>query len=238
MSPSHATKAQLSWILALPFAPVLCLQVYDLYSSFGRESKGIDFFAQSPLLDLLPAEGPGQISDWQQQAYSHEDRIQGADFGERSDTWSYDTDSGKVNISLDQAFPGWHELTVCYTNVGWRLTERHVEQIGGADTVIARFQYTDGKYGYLWYSMCDRNGNFLSAPQAWNSLTAMKARIANRLTPSVRNNLFGSAAYQIQLFTSAVAPLEDNELAVLANGFLESRSQLCDLVKSKSERSD
>ena len=43
-------------------------------------------------------------------------------FGQRSDAWTYRSREGlRALASLDQTFPGWHELTTCYRNLGWRI---------------------------------------------------------------------------------------------------------------------
>ncbi|MCA9130794.1 MAG: exosortase U [Planctomycetales bacterium] len=205
---------------------ILALQGYDIGASWGRQKKTINFFSSDVLVDLFEGDGPSQLGNASIVRYEHEDRIRGADFGERSDIWHYSSSLGDVQLSLDQAFPGWHELTVCYTNMGWKLESRALQRVDGWDIVTANFRNRDGQTGFLVFSMFDESGNPVQAPSDWSSLNALRERIKGRLSPSVRGTLFSLAAYQVQLFAPSVSPQDDVAQSVLVQQFVDARHAL------------
>ncbi|MCA9131730.1 MAG: exosortase U [Planctomycetales bacterium] len=224
------------WGLVPLFILVLGLQLYDIGASWGQQKKQIDFFSSDVLVDLAQEDGPGELAGWQAGSYQHEDRTRGADFGERSDLWHYHTPAGQVAVSLDQAFPGWHELTVCYTNMGWVLESRvlHTDE-DGWPTVAARLRNQAGQYAFLWFSMFDESGQALQAPGDWSSLNALRERVKNRLSPSVRGTLFSLAAYQAQLFILTSEPLSQEMQAEMLDKFELSRERLRDATLNRMQ---
>lgn len=221
---SHAVVYIATPMLAVMFF----VQVYDIASSWGAYKHEIDFFSSSVLVDLYESDGPESIADWAKVAYSHEDRVRGADFGERSDVWTYDASDSSVILSLDQAFPGWHELTVCYTNVGWKLQKREVLEADGWPIVLAEFSRTSGEQAILVYSMFDESGRPVDAPVSWSSWNALRERVKNRLSPNVRGALFSLAAYQVQLFASSSGARSQQFSEELVAALLKARAHLRD----------
>ncbi len=206
------------------------LQFYDIASSWGKQKSAIDFFSDNVLVDIFEADGPAVVGKWERAGYRHEDRVRGADFGERSDVWFYRSPVGDVTLSLDQAFPGWHELPVCYTNIGWKLVERRVVDEAGWPVVVATFRNTAGEHGVLLFSMFDEAGEPVAAPSNWGSWNAMKARVRNRLSPSVRGTLFSLAAYQVQVFVQSPSELSTGFLDELFAGFRQARDEVRDVA--------
>ena len=121
-------------------------------------------------------------------------------------------------MSLDQPFPGWHELSVCYTNQGWRLLERkRVDATSTADGqawpyVEITFENDLGEFGYLLFSFFDVEGQPFDAPEDWDTMTSLYYRIQNRLSSRLREQIFQSETYQAQVFVPATRPLGENEL--------------------------
>lgn len=214
----------------LAAAPLLLgmggLQLYDIVSSWGQQKSKIDFFAGSVLVDLFEDDGLQSITNWSKTGYIHEDRVRGADFGERSDIWYYQAPIGSVLLSLDQAFPGWHELPVCYTNIGWKLDDRQVLEADGWPIVLARFSNTAGENGVLVFSMFDESGEPVAAPTSWSSWNAMRARVQNRLSPNVRGALFSLAAYQVQCFVQSPSEITNESVGELLAGFKTAREHV------------
>jgi exosortase len=209
------------------FSTIFCLQIFDIYSSWGETKRQVDFFAQDVLVDIAKSDGPTQLDGWTLQDYQHEDRVRGADFGERSDMWYYRGPSVTAMISLDQAYPGWHELPVCYTHVGWKIESREViAGTNGWPFVQVRMRNAAGQFGWLFYCMFDQSGDPVQPPHNWNSLSALRERVKNRLSPSVRGTLFNLAAYQIQLFVTTSDELTVADLNDLNSRFLIAREYI------------
>ncbi len=80
-------------------------QIIDLGTVMNSGRKGIDFFATNVLIDVDPAVMPNQMGGWILKGHRKEDRDAGADFGERSDVWTYEKDGKQIIVSFDQAFP-------------------------------------------------------------------------------------------------------------------------------------
>lgn len=225
--PSRFSQVML-YVATPMLAVMLFVQTYDIATSWGMQKHKVDFFSSSVLVDLYESDGPERVADWTKVAYSHEDRVRGADFGERSDVWTYDAADSSVILSLDQAFPGWHELTVCYTNVGWELQQREVLDAGGWPIVRAQFARSSGEQAILVYSMFDESGRSVDAPVSWSSWNALKERVKNRLSPNVRGALFSLAAYQVQLFASHDGKSSQQYSEELVSALVEARTHLRD----------
>ena len=125
--------SNLSGNLILGAAGLLLLgglwQFYGVGQSLFSTSKKVRFFESIITQPMEREDLPAKIGDWQlvdgDRGYEAIDREAGNDLGLHSDRWVYASPSRfPVIVSLDQTFPGWHELTVCYQNQGWKLKSR------------------------------------------------------------------------------------------------------------------
>ncbi|GAB5404469.1 MAG: exosortase U [Aureliella sp.] len=225
--------SRLNWVLvgvvALPAIGCALLQTNDAIASWGNQKKTIDFFRDDPLLPMSYRDAPNKLGGWSQIDYVRENRERdNDDLGQQSDLWYYASPHGRVSLSFDQMFPGWHELTRCYRSAGWQLDKRSVlprELTGEWPAVTAEFS-RNGEYGFLVWSLKTRNGKPVQPPGEWNTWTSLKERLQNRLTPSVRGALFGIAAYQMQVFVSGVEPVPDIAKNECVEAFLDARGEI------------
>ncbi len=230
----------LKWIaigvVALPAIGCALLQTNDAIASWGNQKKTIDFFRDDPLLPMSYRDAPRQLGGWPQLDYMRENRERdNDDLGQQSDLWYYSSPHGRISLSFDQMFPGWHELTRCYRSAGWQLDKRTVlprELTGQWPAVTAEFS-RNGEYGFLVWSLKTRNGKPVQPPGEWNTWTSLKERLQNRLTPAVRGALFGIAAYQTQIFVSSVEPVSEQAKAECIESFLQVRPKIWDAASSR-----
>ncbi|MEL7498491.1 MAG: exosortase U [Planctomycetota bacterium] len=210
-------------------------QIVDVQRSIARADKGVRFFDSDMTVEFEQNDLPERINDWKRDKYVMQNRTRGSDLGERSDMWQYRSPSGiKVVASLDQTFPGWHELTTCYKNTGWRMISRKVltpssirsdsEDAASTDVtpegdewglIEATFEKTTGERGYLLFSHFDSFGEGLDVPADWGTFTSLFTRAANRLSHRIRASLLRGEAYQFQIFmtsTDEVGPEIKSEL--------------------------
>ncbi len=216
---------------ALPFVGMFCLQANDAYTSWGMQKKTIDFFRDEPLIQMSVKDAPESLQGWRRVNYIRENRARdNDDLGQQSDLWYYDNPKGRTTVSFDQMFPGWHELTRCYRSAGWKLERRVVlsSDTAGKWPIVEAYFSRSGEYGYLLWSLKTRDGKAVQPPGEWNPWTSLKERLQNRLTPAVRGALFGLAAYQIQMFVSDSAPMDEAGRAECVSRFLEVRPVLWD----------
>ena len=138
---------------------------------------------------------------------------------ESSRVWYYAWRGHDVAVSIDYPFCGWHELTSCYRNLGWLSEHRtvHGGSAGAGSIIEESFRKSEGRFGYLLFSVFDRRGQSLehlaepgpvgavdrppkdaarpSEPAGWRTVPA----------PERRRQL------QFQLFLECEQPLNERE---------------------------
>ncbi len=77
---------------------------------------------------------------------------------------------------------------------------------------VALQQNSGQVYGGLVFGLIDAKGWYLDPPGRWGFVESLTHRVRNRLSPRIRSQMFGGAAYQIQLFASSEAELKLSEL--------------------------
>ena len=184
--------------------------------------------------DLPVKTGGWQLVDGKQ-GYQALDREAGSDLGLHSDRWVYVSPSRfPVVVSLDQTFPGWHELTVCYQNQGWLLKSRVKKTVPMLDDESKDWSYieaefeekTTGERGYLIFSLFDAFGDGYDAPGNWDTLEYFSNGIRNRLSQRIRAQLFRGETYQTQAFVRTYRQLTDAEKADVAENYIKLRGQM------------
>lgn len=229
-APNKTSKSKLlTYPAYLCFAAFFSIQCYDVYQSWGVDRTVIDFFRDEPMVPLRASDGPKTLAGWEQTKYEQTNRSRGNDdLGQRSDMWKYETPMGIAQVSFDQMFPGWHELTRCYRNAGWKPGKRIViQEFSGYEWPIVTVELTKGnEYAYLVFSECTRGGRPLQPAGGFTYWTILQERLLGRLTPAVRGTLFGAACYQMQFFVSSALPLTEEQKTASLERFVEARGVL------------
>jgi exosortase len=229
LRPAGLTGLALAAPLLLLFAGCFAIQSYDVLESWGQQRHVVDFFRDEPLLDLVESDGLENLGDWPKRTYLLQNReLHNDDLGQRSNLWYYTAPFGNVTVAFDQMFPGWHELTRCYRNAGWKIGQRQV-LTGSAvqDWPVVTVEMTRGnEHGFLAFSLVGRSGKVLQPPGAFNYWTVLRERLQGRLTPAVRGALFDVVSYQMQAFASGYAPVSEADRAATVERFLVARAKL------------
>lgn len=188
--------------------------------------------------DLFEGESDSPREVWTRvdDRFATVDRSQGSDLGKRSDVWQYQSPRCVASASLDQTFPGWHELTTCYKNQGWNLTSRirkTPKQILGEDAsdddwsfIEATFEKKTGEKAYLLFSHFDSFGEGIDAPGEWGTLNSFVMRVKNRLSHRIRGSLFRAEAYQTQVFLASFNEISPALKQEVNERYLKIREQL------------
>ncbi len=73
---------------------------------------------------------PKRLGDWQFESYQNLERSRESSQGQFSNVWMYRSPIGRVMLSTDFPFRGFHLLDICYQGAGWRLNtaSRQIEQ--------------------------------------------------------------------------------------------------------------
>jgi exosortase len=223
-------------------------QVFDVQKSFAQtDDLLVRFFDDNVMVDFGKDDMPENFDTWEQVNYEMEQRFIGSDLGQRSDVWQFRSPTCAAVVSLDQTFPGWHELTTCYQNQGWKLVEngrarKYPSELvdvpeGDQWTYIeAKFEKSTGEKGYLLFSHFDAMGEGMNAPENWGTLNSFLVRAKNRMSHRIRAQLFQGEAYQIQVFLTSFNDLDEELIKEVNLRYLEIREQIRERFRERRKQ--
>ncbi len=159
---------------------------------------------------------PDRFEGWQRLDYAPTTRNPGSAFGENSRTWTYQAGPTTAALSLDYTFPGWHDLTRCYTGQGWTMDDQAVRKSDGAAPdgfVAVKLTKPGYRSGYLLFCQFDQAGAALEPRLGASSLSLYRQEAALRRWLRRLQGDPGRAAadpsgpvYQLQLFVESYSP--------------------------------
>jgi exosortase len=237
----------LMWTTAVIMVVCGVLQLNDVRRSYSEASKlKVRFFDTNVVLPYEEADLPKELDGWTLVGYKAQDRRGGSDLGQRSDSWNYQNSRYLVDVSMDQTFPGWHELTTCYVNQGWILTERKKEnievEIDGQKVnwpyIEARLEKKTGEHGYLLFSHFDAFGMPVDAPAEWGTVNSFLIRAKNRLPYRIRASLFRAEAYQVQVFVPSFGEIDDDTKREITDHYLKIRQLMLERYESRRQSTE
>jgi exosortase len=191
-------------------------------------------------LDALDQEAaPPSADGYRLLAFAQRSRNPGSEFGEFSREWSYQLGLNAAALSLDYPFPGWHDLTRCYTTQGWTIDRETVVPEGGEDggappgSVELQLSKPGYRSAYLLFCQFDRRGAALAPRGGGADLSLHRHASALRW---LLDRWQGASArpdddpegpvYQLQLFVESYAPLTPEEQGQARRLFEQGRSRL------------
>jgi exosortase len=224
------------WVAAGLMIAMGLFQLVDVQKSYAQSDLAVRFFDNDVTVDFEKTDIPETVDTWKMVHHETQDRSIGSDLGQRSDVWNFRSPTCAAVASMDQTFPGWHELTTCYTNTGWKLTKRTRKlpsQVLGEPAsddewayIEATFEKSTGEKGYLLFSHFDAFGEGLDAPDHWGTVNSFIIRARNRMSHRVRASLFHGEAYQSQVFLTSFNELSDDVKQEANERYLKIREQL------------
>jgi exosortase len=235
-----ATSRFLTWVAAGILATGVFWNLLDVYRSFINSDLKLRFFDGNVLVPLAEKDLPAELGAWKlsDQGYSVMNRERGSDFGQISDAWTYVAGRNRVIFSFDQAFPGWHDLTICYRNMGWKEPKDvRFTKLPGDESkarskdwnyVICDFTKETGETGFLVFSLFDAFGEPYDCPKRFDYWAALPDRIIARMNHRIRSSLFRGETYQAQAFISTYGPIDDKTKDEVVEKFLEVREIMRD----------
>ena len=232
--PVTASSIRFAWIIATILAVGGLFQLSDVARGFAA-AHTVQVFDADITQAMAEEDLPKQLENWarvEKGGYTTSTRDRGSDLGRRSDIWQYRAPSCNATISFDQTFPGWHELTTCYRNSGWKLDKRVVLEPEVAEdaptwhVVKARFEKNTGEKGFLLFSHFNGAGEPEIAPVNVDTLQAILIRAKNRLSNRLRSSLFSSETYQVQVWVQHYSELDQATETEIMDRFLQARETL------------
>ena len=151
--------------------------------------------------------------------------------------WNYSR--GKLNalVAFDQAdWTSWHELTICYQAIGWKLVDRKVIVLSkNAAVVVALLKRLPQEKATLVFSLFSQDGSLIRPPQIGVSSAeeedenlSFTSLLNGRLTydlPEGAEQLSEAETFerilQCQVFASHPEPLSEDEVHHLIELHLE-----------------
>jgi exosortase/archaeosortase family protein len=219
------TAGAAAWVLAVGYLVLLAAHLWSYAKAEAAGQATEDRMA--PLVAKLDAEAfPDRIDRWRRQNYVPESRDPGSAFGEHSKTWTYQAGANTAALSLDYTFPGWHDLTRCYTGQGWAMDEQVVRRAGGGDRgapegfVAVKLSKPGYRSGYLLFSQLDQDGAPLEPRLGAAQLSLYRHEaILRRWLSTLGGGPVADRAdppgpvYQLQVFVECYSPLGATERA-------------------------
>lgn len=236
-------------------AVLLCLfgvsQLVDVIRSLTSSQYAVRFFDSSRIVDVgsealpetLKSVSGEKTVEWKKRKYERIDRNRGSDLGQRSDIWQYLLEQSMLQamVSLDQPFPGWHELVTCYRINGWEIDvprRRGSEKLQLENGETIDWTYVEvglrhsetSQRGWLMFGFCDESGIPFEAPVEWDDIRYLFEGIKNRLSSRIRSNLFRGQSYQIQVFLVSASDFDEPTKEEIRSQFFEARKHLREAI--------
>lgn len=238
--PSKATKTVMCTIAGIIAIGAIwqSLDAWRMYRSNVQVAFGLD-----RIIDLTEEDIPTTIGQWSCVSYDPIERPSTSELGQRSDVWSFTGPTYNSLVSLDQPFAGWHELSTCYRNQGWKFTSEdrttHQVKMEGSDVEWPYVQVDMisplGERGFLLFSFIDGYGQPIEPPDDTRPLSFLMQRIRNRLNVRIRKQLFQGEVYQAQLFVQTTTPLTETQRQEAINNYLELRREIRNSIVEATE---
>ncbi len=161
--------------------------------------------------------------------------------GVYSHIWQYRKGGTVATISFDYPFFGYHDVTVCYGNSGWDISETRLQRASTENGMIpcmeVKLAREGGLQADLLYSTVDETGVWLEEPGTRSPYDAegnplAEGNLASRLMHRFRqlpyaNESFDSAInYRIQLLAAARGGLGTDQRRDVEKLFREARPLL------------
>ena len=206
--------------------------------SRAADNLSVQVFDGDVTVEFSESDVPKEIDNWTRVSFQTDVRNIGSDFGERSDVWQFRGPRSAATASLDQTFPGWHELTTCYTNTGWKIISREAVSTSEAlgiegsgddddwDMIEVKMEKPTGERGYLLFSHFDSFGQGLTVPKKWGTINGFITRTLNRLSHRIRATLIQGEAYQVQVFLESYNDFDDTVIAETRQRYVQFREEV------------
>jgi exosortase len=168
---------------------------------------------------------PETMVGWKRVRYERVERQIRSMFGDVSHTWTCEGPNGRVVLSVDFPFRGWHDLRECYEATGWQV--KSTEAFGSNDESRERVRVELGKSStlesaYLVFGACNDSLDFVPAQIRKPSTNDL----LGRLTFAVDEAGSSAVTIQFQAFAVANAEWDDEGRASVERLFEQFRDEI------------
>jgi len=189
----------------------------------------------------LPGQSlPQEWNGWVLANYQEESREFDNPMGAYSQSWTYAKQNKVCLFSVSSPFPAWHDLAVCYQNIGWNVVKQEdlvypqSSPYQGERTELTLRRDGEG-YQYVLFSAFDVERQSVPVPKLYR--VKMTRRFMDEIkmfSQSVGLNQRSATPpiYQMQLLVKTRAPLSESQLQQCRELF----GQLRELAREKARR--
>ena len=223
-----------SWAVGLLFALIACFQFWIV----GRDTLTLT----RPNIEIaeIGVNGlPDRILGSQRIGYEKQDRKFNHINGEHSQMWRYAFNNRyPADVSIDYTFTGWHELSICYTNNGYNITNKTVDGTVEGDDLKDPYMRVEmvmphtGQHGYLLFCLFDENGKRMKPPVGREE-KLFRQRLDNIYAKITGKEVAGGMTiptYQVQVFIPTYGELTEAEKTLAAQFYRDVEARMQGLV--------
>jgi exosortase len=174
---------------------------------------------------------PEQLGGWQRL----DSAVPGRDVetqGISSKIWHYQKGRTVAAVALDYPFRGYHDVTICYTLQGWRITRQERQTGGGTGSspplMAVEMDKEPVSHGSLWFSTVDEQGRWMEIPVVEKSF----------LERFDLGSGFGfvPTSYRMQVLVTGYGPLPADEREAARQLFEAARQSLAQQLFDQLQR--
>lgn len=249
---SELRFATSGWVIAPIAVCILLLGARMAYVS-SNLNQGVANYVHHRLPFPQEADMPASIGDWKLVSFKHTNRGKAKLQAEDSFIWTYEYNGVQALISVDCPWDAWHDLSYCYSGLGWTTRSDHFfdgDATSGEGTDPERFSQLSmhkqsGEVGMVIFSSVDANGNMV-APQYSSGHFSLEA-VFNQLVANLTSVLglgtdkrAGWMGYKLplstlQLYCTPETEIDEEKVKSLRRLFVDARKLLVESSRFKGE---
>lgn len=217
-------------VLYLPFSGLTMANAFTRSSQTytpGEFSESLDSFVAENLL-------PEQVGKWRLDSVRKVDRPMDDLLGANSVVWTYAGNGMTVEFSVDGLYKDWHDLSFCYSALGWKMQEVANIAIDSDDATTTRIDmYRDSGDYALSYFACFDSGfaPVKPAPSRGSAIRNLLLRLKSGSLVSEGSQSVQPPVIQFQLMTGSKRELLGHERDLLEELFSELSEQALSELK-------
>lgn len=195
---------------------------------------------------MSPDEGvlPETLAGLKRVSFKHDFRGQNYLWAQSSYVWEYSDDRLRAIVSLDSPWDQWHNLNVCYTNIGWKTKPRFGIAASEDEIMATMPDYRRSELvmrrarqsGFVVFSAIDRAGGPVIEPSSSDPFSPVS--FAGSVLLRLRAGLgLGANPWDVitpdrlpietvQLYAESMRPFTDQDHDKLRRLFFEARREL------------
>ncbi|HBE68353.1 MAG TPA: hypothetical protein DDW52_09420 [Planctomycetaceae bacterium] len=221
-------------VLATILVVYVGLTGYSAVGALRKPAKAATVHFDKPITQLVGEEIlPKQVGQWEQTGVRVINRDPEDPLGANSIIWAYSGEGLNVEFSVDGFYPEWHDLSYCYTALGWKLESAINKKIDQGAPVSCLGLYRDsGDYAVSLFSCFDSRQEAIE-PEDPNGTGIRK--LVDRLRAghlmSEKAKPISPPVFQVQLMASQQTAFMPHELRSAERLFASLRESVLVAVK-------